>query len=359
MSELCRIYEISRESGYKWIHRSQGNDDLEDRSRAPARHPNQTERSIEEQLLGLRRQHPSWGPRKLLIRLAAKQPKVPWPAASTVGALLKREGLAIPRRKVRKIPLYTHPFEQVSAPNELWCADFKGWFRTLDHQRIDPLTITDTVSRYLLRCQVVEKTNTAQVQAIFEAAFREYGLPAAIRTDNGPPFASKAIAGLSLLSLFWMKLGIVPERIAPGHPEQNGRHERMHRTLKAETTRPPAAHRRAQQESFDRFQLIFNQQRPHQALAMKTPASCYARSPRPYPAKLPEPEYPSGLEVRRVRASGQFKWKGHNVFISEALRQEPIGFELIENDHWLVYFASFPIALFDSYERAIHPLAAA
>jgi transposase InsO family protein len=359
MSELCRFYEISRESGYKWIHRSQANDGLEDRSRAPARHPNQTERSIEEQLLGLRRQHPSWGPRKLLIRLSAKQPKVPWPAASTVGALLKREGLAIPRRKVRKIPLYTHPFEQVSAPNELWCADFKGWFRTLDHQRIDPLTITDTVSRYLLRCQVVEKTNTAQVQAIFEAAFREYGLPAAIRTDNGPPFASKAVAGLSLLSLFWMKLGIVPERIAPGHPEQNGRHERMHRTLKAETTRPPAAHRRAQQESFDRFQLIFNQQRPHQALAMKTPASCYARSPRPYPAKLPEPEYPSGLEVRRVRASGQFKWKGHNVFISEVLRQEAIGFELIENDHWLVYFASFPIALFDSYERAIHPLAAA
>jgi hypothetical protein len=156
-----------------------------------------------------------------------------------------------------------------------------------------------------------------------------------------------------------MKLGILPERIAPGHPEQNGRHERMHRTLKAETTRPPAAHRRAQQEAFDRFQLIFNEQRPHEALAMKTPASCYARSPRPYPAKVPEPEYASGLEVRRVRISGQFKWKGHNVFISEVLRNEPIGLELIEDDHWLVYFASFPIALFDSYERAIHPIPAA
>lgn len=353
MAELCRIYEISRESGYKWIHRGEAKESLEDRSRAPVRHPNQTERSIEEQLLALRRQHPSWGARKLLFRLEQKQPKVAWPAASTVGALLKREGLAVPRRKVRKTPLYPHPFQQVLAPNELWCADFKGWFRTLDNQRIDPLTITDTVSRYLLRCQVVEKTNTWQVQAIFEAAFREYGLPAAIRTDNGPPFASRAVCGISVLSLYWMKLGITPERIAPGHPEQNGRHERIHRTLKAETARPPAAHRRAQQEAFHRFQFTYNHERPHEALGMKTPACCYQPSPRAYPSRLPEPYYDQDFQVRRVRACGGFSWKGRKIFISEVLRNEPIGFELIEDDFWLVYFAAFPIALFDSYEFTI------
>ena len=360
MAELCRVYEISRESGYKWLKRSRAEGDvgLEDLSRAPLRHPNQTEPSMEQQLLQLRHRHPTWGARKLRAHLQQKRPKVSWPAASTVGALLKREGLTVPRRRLRKTPPYTHPFQQAVEPNQLWCADFKGWFLTLDGQRIDPLTISDTASRYLLRCQAVEKTNTEQVLAIFEAAFRHYGLPAAIRTDNGPPFASRAIAGLSPLALYWMKLGIIPERIAPGHPEQNGRHERMHRTLKAETARPPAAHRRAQQEAFDRFRPIYNEQRPHEALAMKTPASCYTPSPRCYPASVPQPEYDSGLEVRHVRACGQFKWKGHNVFISETLRNEPIGMELIEEDRWLVYFASFPIALFDSYQRTIHPLEA-
>jgi transposase InsO family protein len=360
MAELCRFYEISRQSGYKWLKRSQveGDAGLEDRSRAPARHPNQTKPSIEQQLLALRQRHATWGARKLLVHLQNKQPRIAWPAASTIGALLKREGLAVPRRRLRRTPPYTQPFQQAVEPNQLWCADFKGWFRTLDRQRIDPLTISDTTSRYLLRCQAVDKANTEQVLAIFEAVFRQYGLPQAIRTDNGPPFASRAIAGLSPLALYWMKLGIIPERIAPGHPEQNGRHERMHRTMKAETARPPAAHRRAQQAAFDHFRSIYNEQRPHEALAMKTPASCYSPSPRCYPARVPQPEYDRGLQVRRVRACGQFKWEGHNVFISETLRNEPIGLELIEEDHWLVYFANFPIALFDSYQRSIHSLAA-
>jgi transposase InsO family protein len=358
MAELCRIYEISRESGYKWLRRSQveGETGLEDRSRAPVRHPNQTKRSTEQQLLALRRRHATWGARKLRAYLQQKQPRLVWPAASTIDALLRREGLTVPRRQLRKTPPYTQPFQQAVQPNQLWCADFKGWFLTLDGQRIDPLTISDTASRYLLRCQAVEKANTEQVRAIFEAAFRQYGLPWAIRTDNGPPFASRAIAGLSPLALYWMKLGIIPERIAPGHPEQNGRHERMHRTLKAETAHPPAAHPRAQQEAFDHFRPIYNEERPHEALAMKTPASCYTPSPRCYPAKVPQPEYDSGMQVRRVRACGQFKWNGHNIFISETLRNEPIGLELIDDDQWLVFFASFPIALFDSYQRSIHPL---
>ena len=356
MAELCRVYEISRESGYKWVKRSrmEGEGGLEDRSRAPARHPNQTASSIEQQLLQLRQRHPSWGARKLRAYLQQKQPKRVWPAASTVGALLKREGLTVPRRRLSRTPHYSQPLQSAIEPNQLWCADFKGWFRTRDGQRIDPLTMTDAASRYLLRCQAVDKANTERVQAIFEAAFRQYGLPLAIRTDNGPPFASKAIAGLSQLALYWIKLGIIPERIAAGHPEQNGSHERMHRTLKADC--PPEAHRRAQQEAFDRFRPTYNEQRPHEALGMKTPASCYSCSPRAYPAKVAQPEYDSDLEVRQVQEHGQFKWNGSKVFISEVLRGERIGLELIEEDHWLVYFSSMPIALFDSYEQLIHPL---
>jgi transposase InsO family protein len=222
MAELCRIYEVSRESGYKWLRRSQveGEAGLEDRSRAPVRHPNQTKPSTEQQLLALRQRHATWGARKLRAYLQQKQPRLVLPAASTIGALLKREGLTVPRRQLRKTPPYTQPFQQAVEPNQLWCADFKGWFLTLDRQRIDPLTISDTASRYLLRCQAVEKANTEQVLAIFEAAFRQYGLPGAIRTDNGPPFASRAIAGLSPLALYWMKLGIIPERIAPVIPNR-------------------------------------------------------------------------------------------------------------------------------------------
>ena len=360
MAELCRFYEISRESGYKWWKRSQSEEaqGLEDRSRAPQRHPNQTATKIEQQVLQLRRQHATWGARKLLARLRDQQPGVAWPAASTIGELLKREGLTVPRRKRRKTPPFSQPLGHAQQPNQVWCADFKGWFRTLDQQRIDPLTISDAASRYLLRCQAVEKTDTIRVQAIFEAAFREYGLPIAMRTDNGPPFASRAIAGLSPLALYLMKLHIVPERIAPGHPEQNGRHERMHRTLKAETAKPPALHRRAQQKAFDRFQVIYNEQRPHQALKMKTPACCYTPSQRAYPSRLPQPQYDSGMQVRKVGPCGTFGWKGEKIFISETLTNEPIGLELIDEDLWMVQFAAFPIALFDSHRLGIRPLPA-
>ena len=222
----------------------------------------------------------SWGPRKLKRVLEREEPQRPWPASSTIGALLAREGLVVARKKRRRAPPYTQPFAEANAPNRVWCADFKGWFQTGDGQRIDPLTITDACSRYLLRCQQVRKTNGEHVQAIFESAFRECGLPWAIRTDNGPPFASRAVAGLSRLAVWWMKLGIVPERIAAGHPEQNGRHERMHRTLKQETAAPPAANRRAQQRAFDRFRREYNEERPHEALGMETPSAVYTRSAR-------------------------------------------------------------------------------
>ena len=355
MTELCEIYDIARETGYYWLRRYQrgGLEALRDQGRAPGRHPNQTPEQIEEMVLQLRRAHMSWGPRKLKHVLQREAPHRPWPAASTIGALLAREGLVIPRKKRRRAPPYTQPFASADAPNRVWCADFKGWFRTQDGERIDPLTITDACSRYLLRCQRVEKTDGARVRAIFEGAFRECGLPEAIRTDNGPPFASRAIAGLSRLSVWWMKLGIVPERIAAGHPEQNGRHERMHRTLKEETASPPAANWRAQQRAFDHFRREYNEQRPHEALGQQTPGSAYTPSLRSYPACVPEPEYGSALQVRRVRLRGEFTWKHQDVFLSETLIGETIGLLPIDDRVYTVYFAAFPIACFDSHRGRI------
>ena len=308
MTELCDAYNITRETGYYWLRRYQqgGLEALPDRNRAPRQHPNQTPEEIEEAVLDLRREHMSWGPRKLKRVLEREDRWRQWPAASTIGEMVAREGLVIARKKRRRAPPYTQPFASADAPNRVWCADFKGWFRTGDGERIDPLTITDACSRYLLRCQRVEKTDDERVRAIFESAFRECGLPRAIRTDNGAPFASRAVAGLSRLAVWWMKLGIVPERIAAGHPEQNGRHERMHRTLKQETASPPAANRRAQQRAFDRFRREYNEERPHEALDMQTPSAVYTRSSREYPARVPEPEYGSALLVRRVVKRGNF-----------------------------------------------------
>ena len=355
MTDLCAIYDIARETGYYWLRRYQqgGLEALRDRGRAPERHPNQTPERIEGAVLELRRAHMSWGPRKLKRVLEREVPESAWPAASTIGALLAREGLVVPRKKRRRAPPYTQPFASADEPNRLWCADFKGWFQTQDGERVDPLTITDACSRYLLRCQQVEKTNTGQVRAIFEAAFRECGLPGAIRTDNGAPFASRAIAGLSRLAVWWMKLGIVPERIAAGHPEQNGRHERMHRTLKQETASPPAANRRRQQRAFDRFRREYNEQRPHEALGQQTSGSVYTPSARAYPARVPEPEYGSAYQVRRVAERGQFRWKGEHVFLSETLIEESIGLLPIDDRFYTVYFAAFPIARFDSHKRVI------
>src|SRR5215467_5675498 len=321
MTDLCEVFGIARETGYYWLRRYQqgGLEALRDQNRAPERHPNQTPERIEQAVLKLRRAHMNWGPRKLKRVLEREAPESSWPAASTIGALLAREGLVVPRKKRRRAPPYREPFASADAPNRVWCADFKGWFATQDGTRVDPLTITDAHSRYLLRCQQVAKTNGEQVRAIFEGVFRECGLPGAIRTDNGAPFASRAIAGLSRLSVWWMKLGIVPERIAAGHPEQNGRHERMHRTLKEETASPPAANPRAQQRAFDGFRREYNEERPHEALGMQTPGSVYTRSPRCYPARVPEPEYGSALQVRRVGLRGVISWKHQHVFVSETL----------------------------------------
>lgn len=358
MTELCQRYEIARETGYVWIrrYRERGLDGLVEQSRAARRHGNQTPAEIEQRVLEQRQAHSRWGPRKLKRILERDEPGRVWPAASTIGELLKREGLVVARRKRRRTTPYSEPLAHADGPNRVWCADFKGWFRTGDGWRIDPLTITDAHSRYLLKCQAVEKTDTARVQAIFEAAFREYGMPEAIRTDNGAPFASTAIAGLSRLAVWWMKLGIVPERIEAGHPEQNGRHERMHRTLKQETAMPPAANRREQQRAMERFRQEYNQVRPHEALGMQTPDAVYEPSARSFPVRVREPEYPDDMQVLRVKSQGQFRWKKQDVFLSEVLWGEPVGLLPVDDRWFTVYFAQFPIARFDSKQLRVMPL---
>src|SRR6202142_719834 len=357
MTELCEAYDITRETGYHWLRRYQqgGLEALQDRDRAPRQHPNQTPEEIEEAVLELRRAHMSWGPRKLKRVLEREQAQREWPAASTIGAMVAREGWGVPRKKRRRTPPYAQPFASADAPNRGWGADFKGWFRTGDGERIDPLPISDAYSRYLLRCQRVEKTDCARVRAVFEAAFRQCGLPGAIRTDNGAPFASRAVRGLSRLAVWWMKLGIVPERIAAGHPEQNGRHERMHRTLKQETASPPAANGRAQQRAFDRFRREYKEESPHEALDLETPSAMYTRSAQAYPARVPEPEYGSAMQVRRVAERGQFRWKCQRGFLSETLVGETIGLLPIDVRFYTVYFAAFPIARFDSRRITIVP----
>src|SRR5579863_10549008 len=317
---------------------------------ASARYKGAHAMESEQLVLELRQAHMRWGPRKLKRVLERDQAGRRWPAASTIGELLKREGLVVARKQRRKTAPYRQPLAHADGPNRVWCADFKGWFRTGRGERIDPLTVSDAHSRYLLRCQSVAKTDTEHVEAIFTAAFREYGMPLRIRTDNGAPFASRAIAGISRLSVYWMKLGIEPERIKPGHPEQNGRHERMHRTLKAETAKPPAANRRAQQEAFDRFRQQFNEQRPHEALEQRTPASRYQSSPRRYPDRIPKPEYDTHLKPKRVYPDGTFFWKGTQVFISKCLGGEFIGMEQADDRYWEVCFATFPLARFDSHK---------
>ena len=360
MAELCRIYSIARKTGYEWVERfkAEGLAGLQDRRYGAGSHPNQTESAIEEQILQLKYKHPSWGAKKLRGHLSMKKKAFKWPAVSTFGEILRREGLSTRQRKKPRVPVHTKPFEKVEQANQVWCADFKGWFLTGKGERIDPLTMTDAHSRYLLRCQSVEKTDTKHVQAIFAAAFREHGLPQRIRTDNGAPFASRAIAGISRLSVYWMKLGIEPERIKPGQPQQNGRHERMHRTLKAETAKPPAANRRAQQEAFDRFRREYNEERPHEALGQQTPASHYQSSPRPYPDRVQEPEYGGAIKPKRVYPDGTFFWKGTQIFISKALGGESIGLEPIDDRYWGVHFATFCLARFDSHKLLLQPHAA-
>jgi putative transposase len=349
MSELCERFGISRETGYATLarYKALGVDGLKARSHAPLSCPHRIPAQMSEELLAARRLHPHWGPRTLLTWLQQREPGRVLPAASTVGDLFSRERLTKPRPKRRK---WSHPGRTqvaVSGPNDLWTIDFKGEFRTRDGKLCYPLTIADAYTRFLLAVDALSSTAHAGAQAVVERVFREYGLPWVIRSDNGCPFSSKAIAGLSRLNVWWTQLGIRQDRIEPGHPEQNGSHERMHRTLGQETVWPPAADMPAQQERCDRFRAEFDFERPHQALAMQTPGSLYVRSPRELPERLPEPEYPGHCVVRPVRANGILHFRNRDLFLSEVLIGHRVALEEIAEGMWSVYFYDLLLARLD------------
>ena len=357
MSETCRIFGVSRKTGYKWLDRYQqfGAAGLEDQSRAPHAHPNAVAEDVKARLLQVRLRHPDWGPIKLLDWLALNEPQWCLPVASTVAALLGRHALVKLRRRHRRSVPYGAPFVQATAPNELWSADFKGQFRLGNGRLCYPLTISDGASRYLLCCQGLSRPTWAQTQPYFEQVFRRYGLPAAIRTDNGAPFASSGLGGISRLALWWIKLGIVPERIRAGHPEQNARHERMHGTLKRACAVQSNFTR--QQRAFDRFRREYNTERPHQALGRaQTPQMHYARSPRAYPRRLPELVYPQGYALRRVMPSGSIGWVGRKWYLAGLLAGETIGLYPIDDGIWHVFVGSVAIGRLDARAQHIAPV---
>ena len=317
--ELARRYGVSRESFYFWKKRRGSGEPnwFRDRSRAPHHCPHATSEAIIDPIIALRRRFPQWGPKKIRAKLMAYEPHVTWPAASTIGDILKRAGLIEPHERRRKRIDRGEVIAGSEEANGEWAIDFKGWFRTRDGARCDPLTVSDSLSRYLLDARIVSPTYKG-VHAALERIFSEVGLPIAIRSDNGPPFGARGAAGLSRLSVWFLKLGIEPRHIPPSSPQDNGRYERMHRTLKAETTRPPACSAHEQQQRFDRFCAYYNEERPHEALGQTLPADHWERSARSFTGAEREPWYDADWEVRRVRANGQMKWRMHDIFIGEA-----------------------------------------
>jgi putative transposase len=348
-SELCERFEISRKTGYKWVERysAGGVANLIDRSRAPACHAHRVSDEVVNAVVALRRKHPRWGPLKLLVVLQRQEPSLQLPAASTVGEIIRRHGLVGYRRRRHRSSPYAEALRSYASPNAIWCADFKGHF-PVSGKRCHPLTISDGFSRFLIRCHALKRPMSEPSRRVFESAFLEYGLPDIIRTDNGAPFSTLAPGGLSRLAVWWLRLGIRHERIKPGRPDQNGRHERMHRTLKAETAKPPRSSFPAQQRAFDDFMHEYNYVRPHEALEQATPASVYTLSPRALPKNLPEPEYPSYFRTERVYPNGVISLAGTQWYISHCLSNEMIGLEEVEDGRWKVYFADVELGTLDA-----------
>jgi len=357
MSELCARFGISRKTGYKWWQRYQAEDaaSFRERSRRPHTMPTRLDGDCAALFLHTRQAHPTWGPRKLLAYLIRRQPRrTEWPVASTIGALLKREGLV---RARRRRPHPGHPGRHLTpmdAPNALWTIDFKGQFKLGSGAYCYPLTIVDGYSRYLLACQGLPSTAGVGARGVMERLFQANGLPDRIRSDNGAPFATCALGRLSALSVWWLKLGITPELIQPAHPEQNGRHERMHRTLKAEATRPAASSPRGQQRRFDAFREEYNTERPHEALGQQPPAAHYRPSPRPYPRHVRSPEYPRHFETRYVSTNGGIRWHHRWVNVSHVLAEEYVGLEEVADGVWSVYFGDLLLGRLDERDYRMH-----
>ena len=349
-SELCARYRVSRKTGYKWIerYRQEGAEGLEERSRRPLGHPAQLPHALQQAIIELRgSRRTELGPKKIQARLRERYPAEPVPSRTTIYNVLKRAGLITSRRLRRRAARSGGISNSIQIPNALWSADFKGQFLTGDARWCYPLTVMDDSSRYLLDCRALPGTRTAPTRSAFERLFRHYGLPQRLRTDNGVPFASTGTAGLSRLSIWWIRLGIVPERIEPGRPQQNGRHERMHRTLKHATLQPPASNATVQQRRFDLFCQHYNAQRPHEALAQRTPASLYTPSLRPYPRRLPELTYPGYIHVHRVCSGGLIYWNAWQIYVGYLLAGEQVGVEAVDDGVWKVHFGPVCLGGFD------------
>jgi putative transposase len=353
VAELARRFEISRKTAYKWIDRFLAGCELTDRSRRPHSSPRAVRTEIEDFIVAARKLKPRWGPRKLRAALQRGNPKAELPSVGAFALIFQRNGLVVPRRRRHRTPPSSSPLSHAKAPNALWCIDFKGDFM-VGKTRCYPLTVTDAFSRYLIACVALTNTRAAGVRRVLLEVFDQFGLPEAIRSDNGSPFASRAPAGLSELSAWWLKLGIRHERIEPGKPQQNGRHERMHLTLKADTAMPPCGSRRAQQRAFEHFRREFNELRPHEALHNRVPADFYERSKR----MLPEPSwgrdfsYPDDFELVRVRKLGTLRWNGRSTLISSALRHELLGLQR-RSKQWNIYFGPLLLGSLTTTRRKI------
>jgi transposase InsO family protein len=354
-AELCARYGISRKTGYKWVGRflQGGYSALGDKSRRPQTCAHRTAAAKEDVILDIRRHHPFWGAKKLLKLCRRRQPKWTWPARSTTCSILKRNGLIPEKRRRRPLGHPGRPMLKMNAPNDIWTTDYKGEFKTLDGRYCYPLTVADGFSRFLLGIQSLLSPCYEATKYHFTRLFQEYGLPQVIRSDNGAPFASTAIGRLSRLSVWWIKLGIFPELTEPASPQQNGRHERMHKTLKQATTHPPAANFLAQQDRFDSFREEFNNVRPHEALDQETPASQYTSSSRPFPKRLPKMEYPAHYERRLVSHNGGIRWHHRWVNVSKVLMEEHLGLEEVDDGIWNVYFGPMQLGQFDERTNVI------
>jgi transposase InsO family protein len=350
IAALCNAYGISEKTGHKWLSRynAEGKEGLADRSRAPHESPNRVSLALTKEILAIREKHPSWGPKKIRRILRGRSPSLNWPAASTIGEILKREGYITPRPKRRSIGL---PLDSTQTkaylPNDVWSADFKGEFRLMNGSYCFPLTAQDVWSRYLIGTTALSSTASVPVEIAFARYFEEFGLPRVIRTDNGVPFATpRGLGRLSRLSVWWIKLGIRPERIDAGEPQQNGKHERMHKTLKAEATKPPGSTLAEQQSRLDRFRAEYNNERPHESLGQETPASCYSASTRKLKESCDLFEYPLHFEVRTVESNGMLSLKRRSFYLSKALEGEDVGMEEIEDGLWRVDFGPLVLGTF-------------
>lgn len=351
----CDVSGISRECGYKWWRRWKRDRSLDEQSRRPKSHPLTTPMALVKKILSQRKQFPLWGPIPIRKRLQDLWPKIDWPAVSTIGAILKRNGLVKPRRRRIRAAPRTRPFAHCREPNDVWCVDFKGHFPMGNGRMCYPLTVMDGASRYLLACVGFHHPTLENVRRVFVELFQKYGLPKAIRSDNGEPFAStSAAAGLTQLSAWWARLGIHLERIDPGKPQQNGRHERMHLTLKQATCSPPRRSLGWQQRAFDKFRTEYNEVRPHQALGLRTPHQVYMTSARRLPETLPALHYPMA-DVHRVRSDGTIKFRHRNQFISTSLAGELVGLHTVDERYVQVMFTDVFLGLIDTRNQNVNP----